>query len=142
MAYACQAFKLSVYLAGSLTVTPLQRIFEANICRTYYQLHNSAVIDMHDAVPESLCKIDAVQQRVSEINGVSSIADLIPGAWFVAVETEIGVADGNIALAAAFLYIRLQRRMSKKSMLLLNAGGFLLMNLYYATICNAHHTNA
>jgi hypothetical protein len=90
MAYACQAFKLSIYLAGSLTVTPLQRIFEANICRTYYQLHNSAVIDMLDAVPESLCKIDAVQQRVSEINGVSSIADLVPGAWFVAVETDIG----------------------------------------------------
>jgi hypothetical protein len=80
MAYACQAFKLSIYLAGALTITPLQRIFEANICRTYYQEHNVAVIDRQDSVPESLCKIDAVQQRVSEINGLSGVVDLLPGA--------------------------------------------------------------
>jgi hypothetical protein len=80
MAYACQAFKLSIYLAGALTATPLQRIFEGNICRTYYQEHNAAVIDLQDSVPESLCKIDAVQQRVSEINGASSVIELLPGA--------------------------------------------------------------
>jgi hypothetical protein len=78
MAYACQAFKLSIYLAGALTATPLQRIFEANICRTYYQEHNVAAIDSKDSVPEDLCKIDAVQQRVSEINGLSSVIDLVP----------------------------------------------------------------
>jgi hypothetical protein len=79
MAYACQAFKLSIYLAAALTDTPLQRIFEANICRTYYRAHNVHAIDSNDSVPESLCKIDAVQQRVSEINGLSSVIDLVPG---------------------------------------------------------------
>jgi hypothetical protein len=78
MAYACQAFKLSIYLAGALTATPLQRILEANICRTYYQEHNVTAIDSKDSVPEGLCKIDAVQQRVSEINGLSSVIDLVP----------------------------------------------------------------
>lgn len=79
MAYTCQAFKLSIYLARSLTATPLQRIFEANICRTYYQEHNATVTDLHNSVSESLCKIDPVQQQVSEINGMSSIVDLLPG---------------------------------------------------------------
>jgi hypothetical protein len=45
------------------------------------------------------------------------------------------LTDFNVALAAALLYIRLQRMLSKKSMLLLNALGFFLMNLYYSSIC-------
>ena len=133
-AYACQAFKLGIYLSGALTVTPFQRIFEANICRTYYQEHNVAVIDLEGSVPENLCKIDAVQQQVSDINGLSSAIDLLPGTR-PTVKAKPELTDDNLALAAALLYMKLQQMMSKKSTLLLNALGFLLMNLYFAGVC-------
>jgi hypothetical protein len=73
--------------------------------------------------------------QLLEINGLSIVIDLILDGWYV-VKTELGLIDSTLALAAAFLYIRLQQMMSKKYMLLLNAFGFLLMNLYYSTICN------
>lgn len=78
-AYACLAFKLGIYLAGAFTTTPLQRIFEANICRDYYREHDPSVIDAYDYVVEELCKVAPVQKRVSDINGHSSGLDLLPG---------------------------------------------------------------
>jgi hypothetical protein len=68
-----------VDMGAFLAEPPKTRIFEANICLEYYRAHDASVIDEHGNVPEKLCKIDAVQQKLAMIFGWQDTFDALPG---------------------------------------------------------------
>lgn len=66
---------VSAFLAN----LPKTRVFEANICLSYYQKHDPSVISDDGSVPEHLCKVDKVQQKLAMIFGWQDMFDAIPG---------------------------------------------------------------
>lgn len=84
-AYACLALKFTIYLAGALVTTPIQRIFEADVCRNYYRDADPSAIDGNDNILEGLCKAAPVQQGISNITGLLSGVSLAPSAFLPAV---------------------------------------------------------
>jgi MFS family permease len=57
---------------------PKTRVYEANICLSYYREHDPSVIGADGTIPEMLCKIDAVQQKLAMIFGWQETFDAIP----------------------------------------------------------------
>jgi len=68
-----------VDMGAFLAEPPKTRIFEANICLSYYKEHDPSAIGADGGVPETLCKIDAVQQKLAVIFGWQDTFDAIPG---------------------------------------------------------------
>ncbi|KAG9388681.1 ProP Permease major facilitator superfamily [Pyrenophora tritici-repentis] len=58
---------------------PQTRIFEANICLKYYREADPSVIPADGIIPEKLCKVDRVQQRLASIFGWQDMFDALPG---------------------------------------------------------------
>jgi MFS family permease len=62
-----------------LAEPPQTRIFEANLCLTYYREEDPSVILGDGSIPEKLCKVDIVQQRLASIFGWQEMFNAIPG---------------------------------------------------------------
>lgn len=77
----CLAFVLItiVDVGAFLAEPPKTRVFEANICVTYYEENDPSKIRSDGSVPEALCKIDEVQQKLAMIFGWQDTFDAIPG---------------------------------------------------------------
>lgn len=58
---------------------PKTRIYETNICLSYYREHDPSVISPDGTIPEKLCKMDEVQQKLAMIFGWQDTFDAIPG---------------------------------------------------------------
>lgn len=72
-------FLVAVIDVGSfLAEPPKTRVYEANICLSYYREHDTSVIGADGTIPEKLCKIDAVQQKLAMIFGWQETFDAIP----------------------------------------------------------------
>lgn len=65
-------------MGAFLAEAPRTRVYEANVCLGYYQETNPSVIDVDGAIPEKLCKVDAVQQKMAMIFGWQEMFDAIP----------------------------------------------------------------
>ncbi|KAF2822842.1 MFS general substrate transporter [Ophiobolus disseminans] len=73
-------FLVAVIDVGAfLAEPPKTRIFEANICLSYYREHDASAIGADGSIPEQLCKIDAVQQKLAFILGFQDAFDALPG---------------------------------------------------------------
>lgn len=57
---------------------PRTRVYEANLCLSYYLEHDPTVIGKDGSIPESLCKGDEVQQKMAMIFGWQDTFDAIP----------------------------------------------------------------
>ncbi|KAH7091603.1 hypothetical protein FB567DRAFT_490630 [Paraphoma chrysanthemicola] len=68
-----------VDMGAFLAEPPRTRIFEANLCLSYYREHDVSVIGADGSIPETLCKIDAVQQKLAMIFGWQDLFDALPG---------------------------------------------------------------
>jgi hypothetical protein len=68
-----------VDVGAFLADPPRTRIFEANICLHHYRQHDASVIGADGTIPEKLCKIDAVQQKMAMIFGWQDMFDALPG---------------------------------------------------------------
>lgn len=66
-------------IGGFLADPPKTRVFEANLCLSYYFEHDPSVISSDGTIPESLCKGDEVQQKLAMIFGWQDTFDAIPG---------------------------------------------------------------
>lgn len=66
-------------MGAFLADPPKTRIFEANICLSYYREHDASAIGDDGSVPEQRCKIDAVQQKLAMIFGWQDTFDALPG---------------------------------------------------------------
>jgi len=60
-----------VNLAWSLYQLPVSRVIESRLCREHYAVADPAVLRPDGSVPEELCKIDEVQQRLGWLQGVA-----------------------------------------------------------------------
>lgn len=58
-----------VNLAWSLYQLPVSRVLESRLCREHYAAHDPSALRPDGSVPEELCKVDEVQQRLGRIQG-------------------------------------------------------------------------
>lgn len=68
-----------VDIGAFLSEPPQTRIFEANLCLKYYREEDPSVIKGDGTIPEELCKVDEVQQRLASIFGWQEMFNAIPG---------------------------------------------------------------
>ena len=61
-----------------LAEPPQTRIFEANLCLTYYKETDPSAILGDGSIPEKLCKVDVVQQRLAGIFGWQEMFNSFP----------------------------------------------------------------
>jgi MFS family permease len=69
----------TIDIASSLFEPPKTRVFEANICLRYYEKHDPSKINKDGTVDESLCKINAVQEKLATIMGWAELFEVLPG---------------------------------------------------------------
>jgi hypothetical protein len=62
----------------SLYAAPRVRLFESVACTRYYLRHDPSLVDRDGSVPERLCKIDSVQDKVASVVGWQYFFDAIP----------------------------------------------------------------
>ncbi|EMT63166.1 hypothetical protein FOC4_g10013381 [Fusarium odoratissimum] len=62
----------------SLYAAPRVRLFESVACTRYYLRHDPSLVDRAGSVPERLCKIDPVQDKVASVVGWQYFFDAIP----------------------------------------------------------------
>lgn len=58
---------------------PLNRLIENRFCRSYYDEHDPSLIPGDGIVPESLCKVNAVQQQLAALFGTIESLHLFIG---------------------------------------------------------------
>lgn len=58
-----------VNLAWSLYQLPVSRVVESRLCREHYAARDPSALRPDGTVPEELCKVDEVQQRLGRIAG-------------------------------------------------------------------------
>jgi MFS family permease len=68
-----------VDVGAFLADPPRIRMFEANLCLSYYRQHDASAIGPDGTIPEQLCKIDPVQQKLAMIFGWQDTFDALPG---------------------------------------------------------------
>jgi hypothetical protein len=77
VALACVLIAI-VDMGAFMAEAPRTRVYEANICLSHYREHDPTAIGSDGTVPEKLCKIDVVQQRMATIFGWQDMFDAIP----------------------------------------------------------------
>ncbi|KAH6644271.1 hypothetical protein C7974DRAFT_300438 [Boeremia exigua] len=65
-------------MGAFLAEAPRTRVYETNICLSYYREIEPSVIGPDGAIPEKLCKVDDIQQRMAMIFGWQDMFDAIP----------------------------------------------------------------
>jgi MFS family permease len=99
---------------------PKTRVYESNICLSYYREHDTSVIGADGTIPEMQCKIDAVQQKLAMIFGWQETFDAIP----------------PILLAVPFG--TLADRIGRKWIFTISLMGLQLNYAWILLICKAH----
>jgi hypothetical protein len=95
-------------MGAFMAEAPRTRVYEANICLSYYRQNDPTAIGPDGTVSEKLCKIDPVQQRMATIFGwqemfAASLVGLqLNGAW-VLIICEYGPRHNPIMLMYARL---------------------------------------
>jgi MFS family permease len=75
----CIALITIVDLGSYLFLAPQTRLYEDIACTRYYLVHDPSLIGIHGHVPEELCKVDDVQNKIALIFGWQEVWDAIPG---------------------------------------------------------------
>ncbi|KAH6620041.1 major facilitator superfamily domain-containing protein [Boeremia exigua] len=78
-----------VHLSAVLYTLPLNRVIELRLCQDHYERHDRALIPTHGPIPEKLCKIDEVQQRLAWLQGI--------------METTLVVCDFLVTIPFSFI---------------------------------------
>lgn len=106
-----------VDMGAFLANPPLTRIFEANLCLKYYREADPSVIPPDGIIPEKLCKVDVVQQRLASIFGWQDMFDALPG------------------ILLAVPYGALADRVGRKPVFIASLAGLLLSFAWGLMIC-------
>ncbi|KAI0391243.1 major facilitator superfamily domain-containing protein [Xylariaceae sp. FL0594] len=75
---ACIAVAITAEIGEYLYTAPRVRLFESVSCTRYYLEHDPSVVGPDGSVPESLCKINPVQNEVASVLGWQLFFDSIP----------------------------------------------------------------
>lgn len=68
-----------VHLSAVLYTLPLNRVIELRLCQDHYEHHDPTLTLKHEAIPEKLCKIDEVQQRLAWLQGIMETTLVVCG---------------------------------------------------------------
>lgn len=74
----CAAIVITANVAGYLSKAPKIRLFESVLCNEHWLSEEPSVVRDDGSVPEALCKIDVVQDRLATILGWQLFFDSIP----------------------------------------------------------------
>jgi hypothetical protein len=74
----CIALAITADIGENLFLAPKVRLFESVVCTKHYLGQNPSLVGIDGSVPEHLCKIDPVQDRVATILGWQQFFDSIP----------------------------------------------------------------
>jgi hypothetical protein len=74
----CIALAITADIGEYLFLAPKVRLFESVACTKHYLQENPSLVRKDGSVPEHLCKIDPVQDRVATIIGWQQFFDSIP----------------------------------------------------------------
>src|ERR1700750_2989335 len=66
-------------MAVRIMSLPLNRLIESKYCQDYYRRHNSLIIHTGDRIPEDLCKVDTVQERLAVLQGIIETVHVLCG---------------------------------------------------------------
>ena len=101
-----------VLLGGILTLANLGTIlhkssrvylFQQALCFNYYQIHDVSKIGTEYRIEEALCKVKAIQARLSIFDGVDAFLQLLPRKSLDSCAKWI---DGEMSNVLAFLVMR------------------------------------
>lgn len=70
----CTLCILTIDVGIFLQMAPLTRILESIVCRSYYQELGQFI----GGIPESECKLSAIQGRLAMLKGWSALSDCLP----------------------------------------------------------------
>src|SRR5690242_5170635 len=70
-----------VHLSAVLYTLPLNRVIELRLCQDHYENHDPTLIPQHGTIPEKLCKIDEVQQRLAWLQGIMETTLVVCGMY-------------------------------------------------------------
>ncbi|AEO67916.1 uncharacterized protein THITE_2031644, partial [Thermothielavioides terrestris NRRL 8126] len=75
----------------SLYQLPATRVVESRLCREHYRAHDPSALLPDGSVPEELCKVEAVQQRLGRIQGLGEML-WVAGDFFMTIPL-VSLAD-------------------------------------------------
>lgn len=102
-----------VFLAIRLLNLPLNRIIEARYCKQYYLRHDPSVIDPNGEVPEKLCKISPVQEKLVWLESALFVAltacDIVAAIPLGSISDRLGrkpiICSNVVASIAVFTWL-------------------------------------
>ena len=74
----CVAIAVTADIGDYLFLAPKVRLFESVACTDYYRREDPSLVGRDDSVPEYLCKVDLVQDKVAMVLGWQYFFDSIP----------------------------------------------------------------
>jgi hypothetical protein len=74
----CITISIIVDIGEQLFMAPKVRLYESIACTAHYLHHNSSLVGNDGFVPEKLCKVNPVQEKVAMILGWQDFFDSIP----------------------------------------------------------------
>ncbi|CAG8954545.1 hypothetical protein HYFRA_00004460 [Hymenoscyphus fraxineus] len=109
----CTICVLTIDIGIFLQLAPLTRILESIVCRSYYQKLGQFLIE----IPESKCKISAIQGRLAMLKGWSALFECLP----------------SVLLAVP--YGLLADKRGRKPVLYLAILGIMMHNIWLLVVC-------
>jgi hypothetical protein len=74
----CITISIIVDIGEQLFMAPKVRLYESIACAAHYLHHNSSLVGKDGFIPEKLCKVNPVQEKIAMILGWQDCFDSIP----------------------------------------------------------------
>jgi hypothetical protein len=115
-------FLILFTLADLLKYVAVVRLLELGVCREYQLRHNPSLVDDNGYVPEKLCKLAEIQQRLAHLRGYYSALDSVIG---LVLTVPYGLVVG---------------RLGERLLIAINVVGYLLSCAWFLVVCSSWDT--
>ena len=115
-------FLILFTLADLLKYVAVVRLLELGVCREYQLKHQPSLVDDTGYVPEHLCKLTEIQQRLAHLRGYYSALDSVVG---LVLTVPYGLVVG---------------RLGERLLIAINVLGYLLACGWFLTVCYSWST--
>ncbi|KAB5525778.1 major facilitator superfamily domain-containing protein [Coniochaeta sp. 2T2.1] len=111
-------FLILFTLADLLKYVAVVRLLELGVCREYQRRHDPSLVDDNGYVPEKLCKLAEIQQRLAHLRGYYSALDSVVG---LVLTVPYGLVVG---------------RLGERLLIAINVVGYLLSCAWFLVVCS------
>ncbi|KAB5554577.1 major facilitator superfamily domain-containing protein [Coniochaeta sp. 2T2.1] len=115
-------FLILFTLADLLKYVAVIRLLELGVCREYHRIHDPSLVDDNGYVPEKLCKLAEIQQRLAHLRGYYSALDSVVG---LVLTVPYGLVVG---------------RLGERLLIAINVVGYLLSCAWFLVVCSSWDT--